>query len=42
MMWEFLGQYFAVRIQPEPIEREAIAVVSIGRPVCSDDLQDGA
>ena len=40
-MWEFLGQHFAVRIQPEPIERETIALVSICRPISSHDLQDG-
>ena len=40
-MWEFLRQHFAVRIQPEPIERETITLVSIGRPISSHDLQDG-
>ena len=41
VMREFLRRHFAVRIEPEPIEREAIALVSIGRPISSHDLQDG-
>ena len=38
-MWEFLRQHFAVRIEAEPLEREPIALVSLGRPISSHDLQ---
>src|SRR5262245_58040379 len=40
MMRELLRQHFAVRIEAEPIEREAITLVSIGWPISSLDLQD--
>jgi len=41
-MRQLLGGYFAVGIEPEPVEREAVALVGIGRPIRSQNLQDGA
>ena len=35
VMRQFLGGYFAFRIEPESVECEAVSVVGIGRPVRS-------